>query len=182
MRSPCSCRTAPCSSTMSLRCGACQGARGMGRDRDRRRRVRPDPRRRSDPVVLVAVDLLRQRPGRHRRVPALVAPRARVERRDSAGALRHRRRRHRDRRADVARVRDRARRDRRMDVVDDDRLLRPLGDPARELRRDRDAVDGAARPTAILGPFSNPLLRGGLQHGFVQRQALRGPVSAPKSL
>ena len=54
-----------------------QGARRLGGDRDRRLGRRPDPRRRPDAVLLVAVDLLRQRARRHRRLRALAAPRSR---------------------------------------------------------------------------------------------------------
>ncbi len=104
-----------------------EGARGLGRDRDRRRSVRADPRRRARRVVLVAVDLLHQRADRDRRLRALASPRARVPRRAGARELRHRRRRHGDRRADGARLRDREGRDGRLDVVDHDRLLRPVG-------------------------------------------------------
>ena len=58
--------------------------------------------------ALVAVDLPRQRPGRHRRLRPLAALRARVARRARAQELRHRRRGDRHGRADRARLRDRA--------------------------------------------------------------------------
>ena len=47
-------------------------------------RDRPDPRRRADAAPLVALDLLRQRAGRDRGLPALAARRARVAGRDGA--------------------------------------------------------------------------------------------------
>ena len=90
-----------------------EGARRLGRDRDRRLRRRPGPRRRADAVLLLAVDLLRQRPGRHRRVRPLAAADPRVAGRARAPELRHRRRGHGHRRPDGARLRDRRRRSRR---------------------------------------------------------------------
>ena len=138
-----------------------QGARGLGRDRDRRRGLRADSRRRARRVVLVAVDLLHQRADRDRRLRALASPRPRVARRAGACELRHRRRGHGDRRADVARLRDREGRDGRLDVVDHDRLLRPVGAAARELRRDRVAVEGTARAALDL---PDPLAHDGQHH------------------
>ena len=49
--------------------GTHEGDGRLGGDRDRRRRGRPAARRDPRRVPLLAVDLLRQRPGRHRRVP-----------------------------------------------------------------------------------------------------------------
>ncbi len=81
--------------------GARPGARGLGGDRDRRLGGRPRARRRADSGVFVALDLLRQRSGRHLRLLRSVAARAGVEGRARAQGLRPRRRRHRDRRPDA---------------------------------------------------------------------------------
>ena len=87
--------------------GTLPRARRLGGDRDRRFGGRPHPRRLPHAGVLVAVDLLRQRPGRHRRLRALAAPHSRVAGRARGAGLRHRRRGDRDRRPDDARLRDR---------------------------------------------------------------------------
>ena len=75
-----------------------------GRRRRGRPRARRDPRR----GALLAVDLLRQRPGRDRGVPRLAPVRARVEGRARAQELRPGGRRDRDGRPDRARLRHRA--------------------------------------------------------------------------
>ena len=75
--------------------------------------VRPPPRRLAHTVLLVAVDLLRQRPRRRGRVLRRPPPRAGVEGRARAQELRRRRRGQRHRRADGARLRDREGADRR---------------------------------------------------------------------
>ena len=85
-----------------------EGARGVGRDRGRRRGGRPRARRASCRDALLAVDLLRQRPGRDRRVPRLAPLRPRVEGRARAQELRPRGRRDGDGGADRARLRHRA--------------------------------------------------------------------------
>ena len=59
--------------------GALPGARRLGRDRDRRPRSRPRARRRAHAGFLLAVDLLRQRAGRHRRLLRRAAAGAGVE-------------------------------------------------------------------------------------------------------
>jgi MFS family permease len=83
--------------------GAGPRARRVDRDRDRRLRRRLDPRWRADAVLLVAVDLLRQRAGRDRGFRALAPLRAGVAGRARAPQLRPRRRRHGHGRADGAR-------------------------------------------------------------------------------
>ena len=111
--------------------GAREGARRVGRDRHRRLGVRPRARRLADAVVLVAVDLLRQRAGRRVRVLRGASSRAGVEGRARAQGLRPRRRSDGHRRTDDARLRDRQGRDRRLGLDHDDRSLRSRGGAAR---------------------------------------------------
>ena len=81
------------------------------------------PRRRAHDGVLVAVDLLRERTGRNRRVHRIVADRPRVEGRACAQELRRRRRGDRDRRPAGARLRDREGAGEGLDVAAHRRLL-----------------------------------------------------------
>ncbi len=176
--------------------GARQGARGLGRDRNRRRLDRPRARWGARAVLLVALDLLRQRPGRDRRIHPLGPAGARVARRACACELRHRRGGHRDRRPHGPRLRDREGGDRRLDLINDDRLLRPVGGPPGELRPDRIAERSAARPALDLsdslthnsqhrdvprdvGDVRDVLLQHALHPGGARLQAAQGRARVP---
>ena len=112
-----------------------QGARRMGCDRDRRLGRRSRAGWSAHAVLLLAVDLLRERPGRHRHIRALVPADPRVARRASRTQLRHRRRGHGDRRADGARLRDRRRPAGWLGLREDTRVLRARDGVARDVRR-----------------------------------------------
>ena len=117
-------------------------------DRRRRRRGRPAARRHPHRGALVGVDLLRQRPGRHRRVRALAALRAGVAGAehatsafDIAGAVVG------HRRADRARLRDRQGARRSAGARPSTLGLGARRDrPARRVRGHRAALERAAGP------------------------------------
>ena len=135
-----------------------RGPRAQPRARHLRRRVRQRrrrgraARRRAHLVPELVVDLLRQRPGRHRRdrarrrcCCARAAPTLAHRHFDVAGAdVDHGR-------ADAARLRDDARDDRRLGLADDARRCSAASAAlVARVRRDRAALDGAAAAAADL--------------------------------
>ena len=104
-----------------------EGDGRVGGDRGRRRSGRARARRHPRRGALVAVDLLREHPGRDRGVRRGAAQRAGVARRARAQELRHRRRGHRHGGPDRARVRDRQGAGEGLDVAAHGRLLRARG-------------------------------------------------------
>ena len=137
--------------------GADEGDGRLERDRGRRRCCRPAARRDPDRPLLLALDLLRQPPGRDRRLRALAPLRPGVEGREGAQGLRRRRSRHGDRRPDRARVRAREGGGGGLALAAHARLRRPLGRAAGRLRLDRAPVGGAARAPEHLPPAHDPL-------------------------
>ncbi len=135
--------------------GARAGARRLGGDRDRRLGRRPRARRRAHAGVLVALDLLRQRPGRDLRLLRGGAARARVEGRARAQGLRPRGRCHRDRWPDVARVRARQLGAARLGLDGVGRLVRRGRTAPRRVRPDR----ACARPSRSSGSRSSASAR-----------------------
>ena len=124
---------------------AVEGARRVGGDRFRRRGGRARARRRAHAGVLVAVDLLHQRPRRDHRVRALGSPDPGVARRAGGAELRRGGGGHGDGRPDAARLRDREHAAEGMDVGVDARYRGRRVRPAHRVRRDRAPGHGAAR-------------------------------------
>ena len=128
------------------------GRLGRGR-RLRRRGRRPDGRHPDRPPVL-GMDLLRQRPGRHRRARALPDP-ARREPRRARAEPRHPGRRARHVRPQPARARHHAGQGVGVGLREDDRRLRRLCGAARRLRALGAAPGRAARAVLDL-PAPDP--------------------------
>ena len=98
----------------------------------------------------LVVDLLHQRAGRHPRDVADAVPAQGEQGRSGASPLRLRRRRVDHRRADAPGLRDDAGGPARLGHDRVDRPARDLGRSARRVRRDRDALEGAAAAAADL--------------------------------
>ena len=150
-----------------------EGARRLGRDRGRRRRGRPAARRHPRRVPLVALDLLRQRPGRHRRLRPVAAVRAGVARRARPQELRHRRGGRRHGRADRAGLRDRPLGREGLGLGRGARHPRRRGSAPDRVRRDRVTLGRAARPPLDLLRAHDP--RG-------ERSDARGRVRAVRDV
>ena len=103
-----------------------QGARRLGRGRRQRRRGRRADGRDPHEAPRLGVDLLRQRAGRHRRLPARALARRREPRRGGGAPVRHPGRRPHHRWAGAVRLRDLAGAGRRLGDVPDDRPDRPV--------------------------------------------------------
>ena len=96
-----------------------EGARGLERDRGRRRCCRPRDRRFPHRDAVVALDLLRQPPDRHRSCAPVAAFRAELAAGRPSRDLRRRRRRDGHRRSAGARLRDRQGPGLRLGLVED---------------------------------------------------------------
>ena len=125
--------------------GADEGDGRLERDRRGRRGRRPARRRNPHRPLLVALDLLRQRPGRDRGLRALAQVRAGIEGREDSSRLRHRRRGHRDRGPGRARLRDRHGSGEGLGLGPHARLRTARRRPPRLVRLDREPLGGAAR-------------------------------------